>query len=243
MTVSLSVLAIIKAVCEEQGITPVPTTAVSATDVNTKQLVGLLKATGRDLLQSKCWSQLKRTHSFTTTAGIENYDLPPDFYSKLFNTDWNTTQKWKLIGPTTDSRFDDLTYGYGLYTNQSYFRIFGRLTEKQFQLIPSPPDDQEIKFDYISDYWIYDTILGVPQWTSDIVTNDAITAFDSDLMILGIQWRLLRFKGLDYADIQAEYNSKINAAKARFEGDRKVRLGGETNDFLGINVPEGNFGV
>jgi len=230
-------LDILKGFSYEMGLNPVPTTLLSLTDPTILQYLHTLYAIGRDLRQAKCWVQLKRTHSITTTAGTTAYALPDDFYAALLDTTWNTTQKWKLRGPLSDSRFNELLYGYGVYTNQTSFRIFGRADSTKFSILPDPPTGNVIKFDYLSKNWIDNAGT-----FSETVTSDAaVASFDDDLLILGLKWKWLQTKGLSYEVIKAEYDDKIIKAQARWKGDRKVSL--SSSDFWSFNpnIPEGNF--
>lgn len=233
----MNVLEMVQGFCYETNI-PAPSTLLSLTDPASLQLLHLFYATGRDLRQAKCWIQLKRTHSITTAGSADDYPLPSDFFCSLFDTAWNATQKWKLIGPLNDSDYNQFLYGYGVYTNQTYYRIFGRPSVDQFELQPVPPDGETITFDYISNAWINNA----GTWGETISTNAATTAFDDDLMILGLKWRWYQMKGLDFVALRAEYEDKIGKAQARWRGDRKVLL--STSDFWNFapNVPEGSFG-
>lgn len=235
----MNVLQIVQSFCYEMGLNPVPTTLLSVTSPVTNQYIYLLYSTGRDLLQARCWIQLKRTHSITTVLGDDTYALPSDFYCSLLDTAWNTTQKWKLRGPLSDSRYNDFLYGYGIYTNQTYYRIFGRNGTDQIQLQPVPPAGEVIKFDYISHHWINNA----GTWSETITSDSATTAFDDDLLILGMKWKYNQAKGNEYLSMQSEYEDKIGKAQARYKGDRKVSLS-PSDYFMAIpNVPEGSFNV
>lgn len=234
----MNVLQIVQAFCYETGLNPVPTTLLSVTSPTYNQYLYLFYAVGRDLLQAKCWLQLKRTHTITTVAGDTAYALPADFYCSLFDTAWNTTQKWKLAGPLNDSRYDEFLYGYGVYTNQTYYRIFGRNGTDQFQIQPEPSNAETLKFDYVSHHWINNA----GTWSETITSDSATIAFDDDLMILGMKWKWNQQKGTEYAAMQAEYYDKIGKAQARWKGDRKVSLSAYEFWSLLPNVPEGNFG-
>jgi len=233
----MTALSTIQSFCYEMALNPVPSTLLAVTDQTVNQYLYTFYAIGRDLLQAKCWTQLKRTHTITTAASADDYPLPTDFYCSLYDTMWNTTQKWKMIGPMTDSNYNNFLYGYGVYTNQTYYRIFGRPDVDQLELQPVPPDGETIKFDYISNGWINNA--GTYGQT---VTSDAATfVFDEDLMILGMKWKWLQTKGLDYQAIQAEYLDKIGKAQARFKGDHRVLLSPSDYWAMWPNVPEGNF--
>lgn len=79
-----------------------------------------------------------------------------------------------------------------------------------------------------------------PQAFETLITDSDLCLFDDDLVILGLQWRFMRAKGLDYAAVQAEYERAKSRAAARWNPGRKISLGAE-GVTRSINIQEGNF--
>lgn len=234
-----TVLHLIQYACYEMNI-PAPSSVFGSTDPSVLQHLNNLYATGRDLRQAKCWPQLKKNYQFTTSNGASSYDLPSDFYCSLLDTYWDTTNRWKLAGPETDARQNELLYGYATFSNREYFRIFGLPDGKQISVYPTPGTTTlTLSFDYIQKNWI----LHSAAWQETLGADSDTTAFDDDLMILGIQWRWKKQSGFDYQEDQQEYQSKIDKAVAKWQGSKKGTMFFQNALLAGLspNTPEGNY--
>lgn len=120
-----------------------PTTLISVTDPDELQMIHLLYAVCEELRQARCWPQLKRSHSFTTSASRTKYYLPADFYAPLLETHWNQTEDDRLIGPASDSGFTHYLYSGESSTEKFTWRVFGRDQNSaggggQFEINPTP---------------------------------------------------------------------------------------------------------
>lgn len=238
----MNVLQIIQSFCYETN-QPAPSTLLSVTDPAVNQLISLFYAVGRDLRQAKCWPQLKRTHSFNTVSTDYQYALPADFYCSILDTYWDTTNKWKMYGPITDSTFNQLKNGLATVSSTYYFRVFGRLGSDQFEIYPTPGTSvSTLQFDYMSSYWL-GTGSAPYTWSEAIVADTDVCAFDDDLMILGLRSKWNQAKGLDYADLQADYANRVSAAQARFAGNKIINMypSGPLAAGLFPNIAEGNW--
>lgn len=233
----MTALEILSAFVYKSGLSNVPVSSVSGTDVSTLQLNQLLKEVGRDLVSRKCWPQLKRTHTFTTVAGTENYALPSDYYCSVLDTAWDTTNRWKLRGPQTDSAFNNLLWGYAPISTWSSYRIFGRDTTAQFQLVPTPAEAIDMQFDYVSNAWI--NTAG--SWSNTTMVDTSTFAFDDDLLLIGLSVVWPDNKGLTYERYQAQYEKLISNAVARWNGSFKTMLSPENNAWLYPNIAEGSW--
>jgi len=220
---------------------PAPTALASTTDPAALQLKGLYLATGRSLVNAKCWPQLKRNYSFTTSDGVYVYDLPPDFDTYILETAWDRTNQRRLGGPLSDIEYNRLKYGIVNGPNYTCFRIFGRNTSSQIDLFPIPGDtDLTISFDYLSSGWIYDS--GTTNWQTEILADTNTCAFDDEIMILGLKYRWLQAKGLDYQAYQIEFNQQIQTAQARWQGNVRVSLA-PSDGYFALNIPEGSWNI
>lgn len=237
-----TVIQLIQGFCRKTNIPDPSTSLASATDPNTRQLVNLFYEVCRDLRSKKCWPQLKKDFSFNTVNGVSSYAMPTDFYCTLLDTYWDRTNRWKLRGPETDARYNELLFGYAVIANQTHFRIFGLPGENQFQVTPTPgAGPLTLGFNYISSSFIKNSTTGV--W-GETITFDADTcAFDDDLMLLGMSVNWPNNKGLQYEKYLADYNRLIQDAMARWQGSRKTRLSPEQYWPAAFypNIPEGNW--
>lgn len=235
----MNVLTLLQSVCYEANL-PAPSSGLaSSTDPAVLQLIHLFYSVGRDLLQQKCWPQLKRVHTVTCTSGDTAYALPSDYYCSVLDAAWDTTNKWKMGGPLSDSQFNELLYGYAITQNRKSYRIFGRPGTDQIQINPDPSTGDVLSFEYLSDAWI--ATASYAAWQTTITADTNLTAFDDDLMIAGIKFKLYREKGWQYQPYEQEFKNQIDKAQARFNGSQKTSLY-KTWPYPGYaNMPEGNF--
>ncbi len=231
-------LQLLQSFCYKSNLSAnVPTSLLAQTDPAILQLIHLFYEVGRDLVSRKCWPQLKRTHTFTT-SGVDDYALPSDFYCSLLDTAWDTTNRWKLRGPQTDAGYQNLKWGYAPISTWSSYRIFGRDTTSQFQVVPTP-GVVNMQFDYVSNAWI----LNPPTtWGTTITLDTATVAFDDDLMLLGLSAKWMMNKGLDASQYQADYEKLISLANARWNGSFKTMLSPSDRGWF-LNLEEGNWNI
>lgn len=401
-------LSLIQRACYSAGISA-PSAIVGATDTSTLQIRELFYDTALELRRSKFWTQLKRTYTFTLSAGKQFYQLPQDFYAALPLAYWDRARNWELDGPKNDNAFDYRLYGIGVSQVRRAYRVFGMDMNPssgggQFQISPVPgagDDGARITLEYISKTWVLPphwvasgtvsatasancggniythsagttngtvppnmaygegqdgavfwkvftptawgtstvyapgdyvtnggnvylcTVAGTsassggptgttistditdgtvtwrylavstwegsktfavgdivkpastyyrattggitgkvtPTWTATTVSDGTITwtfqltpqeslvtdsdlvLFDDEPMMMGLKWRFMRAKGLNYQDIKEEYDDAIEMAEARWAGARIFDLaGGGRNVRYGVTVPEGNWG-
>jgi hypothetical protein len=234
-------LGLIQSFCYKSNLSAIaPTTLLSPTDPSTLQLIHLFYEVGRDLVSRKCWPQLKRTHTFTTSNGDPAYALPSDYYCSLLDTAWDTTNRWKLRGPQTDSGFNNLLWGYAPISTWSSYRIFGREGSDQFQVTPTPGASPiNMQFDYISSSWINNA----GTWGTTVTSDSATVAFDDDLMLLGLSVNWPDNKGLQYDRYLVQYEKLISKANARWNGSFKTMLSPDMRAWLYPNVAEGSWNI
>jgi hypothetical protein len=233
-----TVLQLCQSVCYESN-QPAPSSLYGSTDPAALQLLHLFYAVGRELRQAKCWRQLLKTHTITTVSGQTEYDLPSDFFSSTLDTAWDQTNSRRLVGPVSDSTYNEVVYGVATVAHK-FYRIFGLPGASQIQIQPSPPDDETLSFDYICKNWIQQA----DTWTeSEAIEADTDTCvFDDDLMILGLKAYFYREKGWDYQAIMADFQSRIAAAQARYQGYKIGKMGGGSRANW-WNAPDGDFAL
>lgn len=228
---------LIQTLCYELNI-PAPTSFVGATDPAALQLLTLYNSVARDLLARKPWPYLKKTHSFTTSNGVNSYALPTDFYASLFDTQWDTTNKIQLNGPMSDSEFNRRLYGYASVDNQLAFRVFGHPSLNQFVVDPTPGTTTlTLKFDYISKSWVINAGGGI---LSAIEADTDSAVFSDDIMIKGLKYKWLQAKGLEFEVYREEYEAAVDMEISRYFGAKKIDMGG-LSMWPQPNIPEGNW--
>ena len=148
-------LSIIQDVMYRFNLSNVPDALFGETDPNTLQLLHTLYAVCEELRQAGIWSVQKRAFEFDTEVDRIQYSLPKDYYMPLLSTHWNNDEKWPLIGPVSDERYNwHVRSDYSASHNYIY-RIFGwdgnSNTELgQFYVNPTPGEAQTLSYDYIT---------------------------------------------------------------------------------------------
>lgn len=163
---SLAVLSIVNNAFAEMRTDPL-TTLLSTTDPTQLLSTNLLYAQARYLRSLRNWPQQKKTYSFTVTSGRSKYPLPEDFHAMTFDTQWDSTQSWRLSGPMGDSAFTARLYG-GFTSPQIGFRVNGpdgnvlAGVGGQFEITPTPTASTEV---LAFEYYSKNTFMP-PNWTA-----------------------------------------------------------------------------
>jgi hypothetical protein len=135
------------------------------------------------------------------------FDLPSDWNRQIPQTEWNRTQRWALLGPRSAQEWQ--TYKSGIVSAGPRQRY--RILENQLCINPSPPDNQTLSFEYISNGWVN----GVDGIAKTEVTQDTDTFIFSDsLLITGLKAQWLVAKGLDASFSLGEFRYLLEQEKS-----------------------------
>ena len=129
-----------------------PSVVVTSSDGNIKLLKAMMEQAAQELRNEYRWPELQREHTFTLATSTASYALPGDFDRFVFETLWNRTQTWPLLGPLDAVEWQH--YKSGLITSfpDNRFRVkyWGI---KQFFIDPTPTSDangQTCAYEYIT---------------------------------------------------------------------------------------------
>lgn len=148
-------LEIVASVARSLGV-PAPSTLALTGDSVALQWREILIDVAEDLRDTRGFIQQKRTYTFQTENGRSWYPLPLDFWAAIFDTQWDQTNSWQMVGPLSDANYDYRLYAQVIYTNQEAFRIFGPdgspyTSGGQFQINPAGGSTPyTLSFDYFS---------------------------------------------------------------------------------------------
>lgn len=182
----------------------------ASTDANTIQMCRLLKSCGRELVQARNWTYLRKEHTFTTVQGTSAYDLPTDFFRMYDQSGWNRTNRLPLGGPLSPQEWQYLKARLvGVV-----FTVLIRPMNGQMYLYPdtNTPGDYTIAYEYGSRYWVSTDA------TPTVLSKDGPTAstdliwFDPLLIIRSLKLSMLKAKGLDTTAAEQDYAATLNAA-------------------------------
>lgn len=202
---------------------PVPTVVFGSTAGDAVLWRNLAQREGRELARRHDWQGLIGGISTPTPGTAVQTALPSDFdrFSAGGHV-WNSTLKQKYLGPADESTWLQVSI-LGLPVFPGYWRLVGG----NLFILPAPAAGQTLTINYLSKNWALSN-LGVAKAA---FTDDADTAIVPEhLIALGITWRWLRAKGMDYAEEMSTYEREVEKATARDRGWSIMIVGGRTND-------------
>ena len=148
----MSLLTAVTNVAEEAGYS-VDTAIIGSSDVTTLQLKAIANRIVKEMADAYDWSKMFVSGSITLAAGTASYALPAAFSHYHFDTFWNQSTRWRVLGPMSEQEYAE-TQGYGLNTAvYQRFQIRG-VTSTQLLIYPTPgsgEDGQTIIFEYAAD--------------------------------------------------------------------------------------------
>lgn len=145
----MSLIEAVTAVANEAGYV-VPSTIVGSSDVTGKQLLAIANRVVKEMAIAYPWPKLFASGSITLSAGVASYALPASFSWYHYDTFWNSSTRWRLLGPMSPQEYADIR-GSGIDpTLFSQFQIRG-VTSTELLISPTPQSTDTIIFEYIAD--------------------------------------------------------------------------------------------
>jgi len=234
----MTLLAIVQNVAEEIGLSA-PSYVVGNTDKKVVQLLQMAQREGRQLADRYNWEACRKEATFTQAAAAEQGALTTlagaDYKSIVNNSMWNRDTTLPILGPI-DQRDWQTLQAFAVTGPYPQFRIQGG---KIFFSPNGANDTDTIAFEYKSKNFCQSSGgTGQLKWLADNDTG----LLDEDLMTLGITWRWLKRKGLDYAEDFIIYESRVADAMSRDGGKRILDLGnGQESRVPGVFIPQGSW--
>ena len=234
----MSLLTIIQAMADELGL-PRPSAVVSSTDQTVRQMLALSNREGKQLARRYAWEALTKEASFTTVAAEEQgalLTIASDFGAFRNDTMYDRTRSWSIPGPLSAQEWQR-EKGAAATGLRDQFRIRGG----RILFLPAPPAGRTVYFEYQSRSWCRNAAGSVEceAWAAD--TDAGI--LDEDLMALGLKWRFLKAKGLDYAEDFREYETRLYDARAQDGAKRRIAVEDARYVAPGVTVPDGNWSL
>ena len=232
----MSLLTIITGACQELNIVE-PTSVINATDLQTKQLLALSRTEAKDLVRRFDWQALQREATFTTVAADVQTTLTtnaPDFFRYLDGTMWNRTRFWQVGGPLTPEQWQIKKGAAAAVGVRNFFRIRG----SQILFFPTATAGDLVYFEYISNKWCQSS-QSVLQ--ADWLADSDTALLDEEVMRLGVVWRFLKAKGLDYGEEFRTYEAALADIFGPDSGRPIVDMTGMADTGLSVNIPDGSW--
>jgi len=211
----MSALTILQNACSRLGITA-PTAVFSSTDDQVIQLRNLMNQEGKELADEVAWTRLVTEKTFSSTAAaIQTGAVPTDFGWYINDTMWNRGTMVKMSGPCSPEEWQMYQAIAVVTLPAAVFRFRGG----NLLIYPNPVASQTCAYEYVSTYWA--------SGSQTAMTADSDTALlDENLISLGVIWRFLAAKGLDYAEAFRTYELEVAKAMGRDGGKKKMYVGG-----------------
>jgi hypothetical protein len=203
---------------------PAVTAIVGDTSANSALLLQLAKRECRELMRRHDWQNLVVAHTWTSTATEAQADALPSDYDHLVPDVeiWNQSDNTLLAGPTPSNIWLRLQSGIsGGVTG--WWRIIGNV----LQVYPAPEAGDTFALDYVSKNYC-ESSGGTDQ--SEWAADSDVGRIPEHLVELGVIWRWLRAKGMDYAEELATYEREVEKAAARDRGLSIAVVSKQSND-------------
>ena len=148
----MSLLSAIQNVANEAGYT-ITSNIIGSTETTTKQLLAIAQRVNREMADQYPWAKLYASGSFTLVNGQATYPLPAAFSWYHYETFWNSSTRWRVLGPMSEQEYAEIR-GFGLNTTiYQRFQIRG-VSNNEILISPTPSasnDGNIIIFEYIAD--------------------------------------------------------------------------------------------
>jgi hypothetical protein len=194
---------------------PAPTVVFSSSNNMIEQFLRLVYVEGRYLMKRHDWNKLITVETLACAATNEQTGYPVAAFERMSRgvDVWNTSSDWPIHGPADAEQWNDLVVRT-IVSLPQYWRLIGGVLN-----IYAPRAGDDIRFEYITKNWIYQT----GTTPSQIIIGDTdIFAFPENLMELGLVWRWKKSKQLDYAEDMRDYEIALTDEIDSDRGGRKV---------------------
>lgn len=234
----MTALTVIQNACPRLGITA-PTAVFGSTDDQTIQLRNLMNQEGINLSKGgdtdHAWQALTVQQTFTSVAAtIQTGAVPSDFGFFINDTMWNRTTRIKMTGPVGAEEWQTYQAIAIIALPNAVFRFRGN----DLLVYPTPVAGGTVAYEYVSKNWaLSSSSVAKAAMTAD----DDTSRIDEELLTIGVIWRFLAAKGLDYGETFRTYQLAVTKAVARDGGRRKLNLAGSIQNRFQGNIPEGSW--
>lgn len=168
----------------------------------------------------------------------DRYSLPNDWAYQITQTGWDRSFRWQMLGPLSAQEWQVLKSGISPTGPRRRYRIFGNY----LYIDPKPTATENIIFEYYSNAWCQ-SLSGVARstWMAD---TDYYT-LDDDCFILGLKWRWLAAKKMDFEQEYESYQRACDRVAARNAAQRDLPLNATASGMRLLNnnnVPDTGYG-
>jgi hypothetical protein len=228
----MSLLSLVSSACRRIGV-PSPNVVATASDATIAQIFELAQEEGRELARFGDWRSLRKEKTFITVAAETQTDpIPTDLNAFVDGTLWNRSRRLRLYGPATSAEWQMWKAGNTFPVTGTFY-----LRGTSFLIQPTPTAGDTIAYEYRSSFWCQ-SAGGVAQetWAAD----DDTGLISERLMALGIIWRYLKTRGLEWQSSYDEYEYQVHQELAKDQPRRTIDMkeSGPPKRIPGVVVPD-----
>ncbi|MDZ7906522.1 MAG: hypothetical protein U5N55_12680 [Cypionkella sp.] len=189
--------------------------AFASSDQIAVEMTDLANEVATDIARSHDWRGITKIAQITGTGAIE-YDLPSDYHRMVLASEIDDAASWFWGYEPFQSVNDFMRFKSGTYSviSPGGWIILGG----QLQFYPAP--NGVAQFPYVSTQWARSS-GGVAK--SAFTADDDEFVLDERLLTLGLIWRWMSQKNLDYTEHLATYEMALAQTQARDKGAYVLR--------------------
>jgi len=172
----------------------------------------------RELSRRHEWPQLVKEHAFQSVAQeLQTNALPADLGRIIPETFFNRDSDWRVFGPLTPQEWSyQVTQGLTSAITHLWMRQAAGL-----RIYPAPAANMTLAYMYQSDR----AVIGADAVAKAAFTADTDTcALPEELVTLGVVWRYLSQKGMDYAEALKSYELAVVREVESWRAARKLSI-------------------
>jgi len=225
---------------------PKPADPVGSEDTAVQQLVSAVNMASQDMFNLYDWQQLIKRYEIEIQADEpgqreKSFELPPDFWAFIDQTQWNKDTRLPAIGPISPQMWMQINVRMPMVVLTFLWQIRdGKLW------IQSPPTDaQTLTFMYISRGWCRDAdnpleLKNIADKNSDVIL------FDPYLTTLLTRVKWFDMKGFDSSRAMQDFRTNYEIRKGKRQGAPVLSTttgGGLPLLNMLTNVPDQGYGT
>jgi hypothetical protein len=236
----MNVLEICQEALEEIGVDP-PSALASGGDLGA-QLLALANSTGRDLLiRPHSWQSLRTEGTFTTVATETQVSSIKTTYPGLHrfvdNTMWNRTQQRRIVGPVTAQAWNRYKAD-----SLSPATLIWYLRGNSILFPGTPTADESVYFEYFDKRWASNAAGST--YDTKLAADTDVVRLDDYAFVLGVRWRFLQKKGMEYGEVFRQYEDYVADLIASDQPRETLSVNPhQRSEGFDTQIPDGNWNL
>lgn len=234
----MSLLSVIQDFCKINALA-VPTSVTGSTDTTVIQLFAVLIEVCEEMVTESKFNVTTQEADWTLIAAADQGAMtticPNGYQYASFETFFDRTLKRPLVGPVTDTEWQELE---ALPTAGTYYKF--RIKQDHLWIYPTPTAPlSTIAFEYISSWYTKSSAGALKARPTD---DSDVFLFPENILRKGLSFRWKQVKGLPYQADETQYYNLLNNYIARDKVKRRINVSGPEQELKpGIFVPSNSW--